>query len=1240
MIFVKNKVKQFISLVVTLAISLNILALDVVYAESSEITTAPTDTTSAPTDTTTEPTDTTTAPNDTTTEPPDTTTDPTDTTTEPTDTTTEPTDTTTEPTDTTTAPTDGTEEAVESDISLTDEDILAKKAEVLELLKIKAITKEELYVLVTEGYYTEEEYEALVKEYIIDVIRADVLEMLKERLISKEELYVLVTDGYFTEEEYEALVKEYLKPLYVSNIMLATDSDPWRAKQAILDSGYIVYDVDLNQGVSDSKVLDIEYLYLGYKTTENPARALTDIRVSMLTLNEISQKYYTASQDGNILYAGVPIVYSCGSYEIDTCSFTGLPTLEALAPEFDWLDKIEDFFVNYVWVVLGEFLFQLADIFTFGVLSEIDTAYDRKDYLAMYVTRSADAGQPILADFFVKHENSYTPDGYVSVSLFGSDIAEDLNHPDYDGFGSFGAFRSTQCNFLYFRSDVSDGNTEYLSSVRLFVGHDASGETRDALFSRAIQENYQLFHENLYTEVNERLILGYRTTKNPYRALTDIKLLAVTRHSNPLPGMINIPEVGGYFGVAYTETRGSNSSGRHFYRSTNWSFAIDTFWQGTSRDDYVGMYVTSSKLAGDPIIAEFFQTDYDFGDNAPEGFSSVDWLGGDGIADFNRGSGEETDSHLYFKRNPVPETVYKYFSEIAIIHAVDKGTATYMALSQGYTGILQDTDRNDGFWDTYWPDRNTFIAYKGTNKKSEAITGIRTYNIKKSDYYNDFTLPKKRVDGDDAHYYKPNQSMTFDNVEYTLAGTVTPFTGETKNIYEQKGSGKHIYFVIKARFEEVESDIITLYTTKSSRAGNPITELFVSDYAISNTHDAVLKTTRGDESRRAVCNMNEGHVDSDVKPAYLLYCRENQKEKKYISNIAVAQNVSKEGALLQLTDAGATNFIDCDFNDDTGGEFVYVGYSKSTNDKEAITGLIFSFQGRQDYEIIHNGITYTLAGHVDFNMGNSGSTDIYLYYTKDPAAGSPITEIATFEHPFEDESKWEIVNRLEGFAANTNDSVKRDPRYLYVKRIDMPEFGKYIGELFVSQTDSWVDAVINAANHKMKNYCYYDFNHTTGGTYVFMSYNRTNNPDEAITGLLSVHKKNPESEIVHKGITYYLASWADFNKGGGGDYIYLYYTKDKKAGDPITDLCGNDYDTLTGWEAVNRIDGGISNFNEGASNKVSYMFIKRTVDTGLSEISSVFSFPNYIFIIIMPLAATIIVFILIRRRISANKNKS
>lgn len=60
---------------------------------------------------------------------------------------------------------------------------------------------------------------------------------------------------------------------YISEIRLSSHENDAQAKQWLTDNGYYIYDVDLNQKTTE------DFVYLGYKTTDDPEQAITDLKV-------------------------------------------------------------------------------------------------------------------------------------------------------------------------------------------------------------------------------------------------------------------------------------------------------------------------------------------------------------------------------------------------------------------------------------------------------------------------------------------------------------------------------------------------------------------------------------------------------------------------------------------------------------------------------------------------------------------------------------------------------------------------------------------------------------------------------------------------------------------------------------------------------------------------------------------------------------------------------------------------
>ena len=86
----------------------------------------------------------------------------------------------------------------------------------------------------------------------------------------------------------------------------------------------------------------------------------------------------------------------------------------------------------------------------------------------------------------------------------------------------------------------------------------------------------------------------------------------------------------------------------------------------------------------------------------------------------------------------------------------------------------------------------------------------------------------------------------------------------------------------------------------------------------------------------------------------------------------------------------------------------------------------------------------------------------------------------------------------------------------------------------------------------------HDFNCDAGGKYIYLGYKTTTDVNKAIRGLIFSGQK--KDSITYNGVKYYPITntskdgTLDFNQDAKGDDIFLYYSKDKEAGLPITSL--------------------------------------------------------------------------------------
>jgi hypothetical protein len=94
--------------------------------------------------------------------------------------------------------------------------------------------------------------------------------------------------------------------------------------------------------------------------------------------------------------------------------------------------------------------------------------------------------------------------------------------------------------------------------------------------------------------------------------------------------------------------------------------------------------------------------------------------------------------------------------------------------------------------------------------------------------------------------------------------------------------------------------------------------------------------------------------------------------------------------------------VDKDLNDGTGSsQWIYIGYKRTNDPDKAIRNLLI-YRVSEPKEMTHNGSQYTLVSDVNLNRHcHAFSDDLFLYYTRDAAAGDPITALYVSETPVE-----------------------------------------------------------------------------------------------------------------------------------------------------------------------------------------------------------------------------------------------
>jgi hypothetical protein len=366
-------------------------------------------------------------------------------------------------------------------------------------------------------------------------------------------------------------------------------------------------------------------------------------------------------------------------------------------------------------------------------------------------------------------------------------------------------------------------------------------------------------------------------------------------------------------------------------------------------------------------------------------------------------------------------------------------------------------------------------------------------------------------------------------------------------------------------------------------------------------------------------------------PFYLFVRGKGYKEGNYVTNLYI---VSKEQVLGDadvdcdlldnayvmntLAAQGAHTVIEKNLNLEDSDNATYLAYTKMHRDNMPagnivlpITNLILYYAGETNAEptetIVQDGITYHLVSSANIFCEENAVTDtcerVYLYYTTNPAAGNSIIDIQIDNTAIL--NGWETVRTQNNKALYDDmDAYSGNMWFIHMKRTT--EDPKYISEVVVGigGNDAEAKAVLIAAG------CDYmlekDFNNNVGAhsDYIYIGYKRTSNPNEAIRDLRTTHDNEVDS-FVKNGATYYkidgnLNSYTNVF----ADDIFLYYTRDAKAGTPITSLGTSQ--TVANWShgegnryvvktVLNQHDEA-SDMNDNCGHQSDYIYLLITRD--------------------------------------------
>lgn len=798
--------------------------------------------------------------------------------------------------------------------------------------------------------------------------------------------------------------------------------------------------------------------------------------------------------------------------------------------------EIPEFMYDYVEDGIGNSQFVLYEGVKFqdGRVADVNT-WEGKEWHAMYVSHDKAAGAPIEADFIVRYGDGHIDDEYAGLSNFGYINAQNLNAYDFDDDvgGVFVTYRQAAIEGDYARKD-------YLSDVKLFNGDNAAKVAEELK-----NQKYTLYEMNLTPDSDKITYLGYKTTNNKSRALTDIRLTY------------------GYNEKQYTT--GSNKA----------SYAAS----GSTGNGMLTLYVTTISLFGTPIRSDFLILN---DRNAPAGYEPVNFFSGGPAVNLNLRDGKFIDTEKSFYFYFLPTETYtggkEYLGGIATI---------YDEAMRYFDNGLGSTDR-----------ASEKLGYKTlyTSKSGDNLEGALVYSVTYNPYRAIYGITALKASSERGSAFA--QTIFYDGVGYSL--TRRFMVNDEDNV--------------SCKITSAASNNTRLYTAGIYDGGKPmlVSDLFVSTdrtvlpegytpvSAIFSGEGGAADLAKGFDQRLKALRPGGQPKLINFDPFYLFVKGEGYKEGNYLTDIYIFSkqdlvsaseqeidfdDIANAYVLNQMAASGAHNAILKNLNLADSDNATFIGYTKKvkTVGVDPITDIVLYYAGNTDAKpessIVLEKITYKLVGEANI-FGEEGDADavcerVYLYYTTNPAAGSPIIDIQIDNTAIL--NGWETVRTQNKKALYDDmDDYSGNMWFIHMKRTT--EDPKYISEVVVGVggNDAEAKAVLIAAG------CDYmlekDFNNGVGAhsDHIYIGYKRTSNPNEAIYDLRTTHDDDVDS-FVKNGATYYkiegnLNSYTNIF----ADDIFLYYTRDSKAGTPITSL---------------GTSGSVANWSHGEGNR----YVVRTI---------------------------------------------
>lgn len=260
----------------------------------------------------------------------------------------------------------------------------------------------------------------------------------------------------------------------------------------------------------------------------------------------------------------------------------------------------------------------------------------------------------------------------------------------------------------------------------------------------------------------------------------------------------------------------------------------------------------------------------------------------------------------------------------------------------------------------------TYVGIQKSDNVSDALTDIRLYVAKKGE------RPEKEI-----------ERMITDNGEtYPVKYTRVSLASLT-----EQGNKDDAACAMERQ--------VYVYVSSHPALGAPITEIKISDIYSYEDFESVLTMDNKHFITAYNENVKAGGAAIFVEDDYFLHgnqlsFKREGVDKPYIQSIKLAYGDNDLQATTKLLEAGYTDIIKKDLNEDAGGKFVYLGMTRTADEKDAIYDLILTNNQKTPAKTWNQ---YTLASDIDLNY-KAGGKYIYLYQSKTKVLnGGPLTDL-------------------------------------------------------------------------------------------------------------------------------------------------------------------------------------------------------------------------------------------------------